>query len=48
MAGRGWLWVEGAKLWLVVGDRGWWWQNYGWSLVVVGGGNKVMVDLVWS
>ena len=24
-----------AKLWLVVGDCGWWWQNYGWLWVVM-------------
>ena len=27
----------GAKLGLVVDARGWWWQNYGWLWMVVGG-----------
>ena len=46
MAGYGW-WDEimaghegggggvVAKLWLGVGDCGWWWQNYGWLWVVM-------------
>ena len=37
----------GAKLWLVVGGRGWWWRNYGWSWTVVGSGGKIMARRRW-
>ena len=44
MAGCGWSWVVGMKLWMVIGGgskimagRGWWQQNCGWLGVVVGG-----------
>ena len=55
MAGGGWSWVAGVKLWLVVGggdkimaDRGWWWRrNYAWSWVVVGVGGKIIAGSVW-
>ena len=43
-----WSWVVAAKLWLIVGGRGWWWQNFGWLLVVVAGGGKIMADREWS
>ena len=31
MVGRRWLWMVVVKEWLIVGARGWWWQNYGQS-----------------
>ena len=48
MAGRGWSWVVTAKLWLIVAGHGRWRQNYGWSLVVVLGGGKIMAGRGWS
>ena len=31
MAGCGWSWVAGLKLWLVVGSHGCWQQSYSWQ-----------------
>ena len=45
----------GREKWLVVGGRGWWGLNYGWSWVVViklwlivgGGGGEIMPVRGW-
>ena len=55
MAGCGWSWVVGVKLWLVVGDgdkimvdRGWCWRNYAWAWVVVGSSGKNKTGRSWT
>ena len=48
MAVRVCSWVVALKLWLVVGEHGWWQRNYSWSWVVVGGGGKIMANRGWS
>ena len=30
-----------------IAGPGWWWQNYGWSWMVVGGGSKIMASRGW-
>ena len=32
----------------IMGDRGWWQQNYGWLWAVVNGGDKIMGGRGWS
>ena len=32
----------------IMGDRGWWQQNYGWLWAVVSGGDKIMGGRGWS
>ena len=27
---------------------GWWWQNHGFSWVIMGGGNEIMIGRGWS
>ena len=48
MAVRVWSWVVALKLWLIVGEHGWWQRNYSWSWMVVGGGGKIMTNRGWS
>ena len=34
-----------VKYWQVMGGRGWWWQNYGWSWMVAQFSNALVKDI---
>ena len=48
MAGRGWLTVVLVKLWLVVDNRGLWWQSFGLPCVAVDGCGWCSPNYGWS